>query len=120
MQALDSVEFEIVRKKIADLQVTTQVQHLIGYQLPDFVSVTSAQSDNNSRFLNNSAQYEAEFNFMSKFEPAEQIVIQKVRYEQQLHTLKLSVFSQAKQIEHLRNLAKDLRLKVIRQEQFEK
>ena len=57
---------------------------------------------------------------MSKFEPSEQIVIQKVRYEQQLHTLKLSVFSQAKQIEHLRNLSKELRMKVIRQEQFEK
>ena len=32
-----------------------------------------------------SAQYEQEFIFISKFDEREQLVIQKVRYEQQLH-----------------------------------
>ena len=71
LQELDSVEYAVVRKKIADLQVTTSVQNLIGYQLPEFISVTSVQSEKDSKFLSNSAQYEAEFNFMSKFDPNE-------------------------------------------------
>ena len=41
LQTLDSVEYAIVRRKIADLQVTTSVQNLIGYQLPEFLTTTS-------------------------------------------------------------------------------
>ena len=86
LQELDNREYSQVKRKIADLTVTTSVKSLVGYYLPDFQSVTS--NETNPKYLNNSAQYEAEFSFISKFEPGEQIVLQKVRYEQQLHSLK--------------------------------
>ena len=55
MQALDSAEYAVVRKKIADLRVTTSVQNLVGYYLPDFQSATSMQSDGNQKYLTNAA-----------------------------------------------------------------